>query len=148
MIPETAGFEASVRTFDRGVRRKVREIAHQVCQGIADAHGVEVVIEYVEECPVTLNDSGATAFAFETASELFGDSRTFTLPRPLTGTEDFSRVLERVPGAMVLIGACPDGHDLDTAPSNHSPHAVFDDSVLADGAALYSQLALRSLKQN
>ena len=145
VIPDTAGFEATVRTFDRGVRRKMREIVHQVCHGIADAHGVEVDIEYLEECPVTLNDSGATEFAFETAAELFGPSRTYVLPRPLTGTEDFSRVLEKVPGAMILIGACPEGQDPETAPSNHSPHAMFADSVLSDGAALYSELALRQL---
>ncbi|MBT0767950.1 amidohydrolase [Kineosporia sp. J2-2] len=148
VIPDTAGFEATVRTFDRSVRRQVRELVHQVCNGIADAHGVEVDIEYLEECPVTLNDAEATDFAFETAGGLFGDERMFALPRPLTGTEDFSRVLERVPGAMVLIGACPEGQDPETAPSNHSPHAVFADSVLADGAALYSELALRKLSVN
>ncbi|GAB3237734.1 M20 metallopeptidase family protein [Kineosporia babensis] len=148
VIPDTAGFEATVRTFDRGVRRKVREVVHQVCNGIADAHGVEVSIEYLDECPVTMNDSSATSFAFETAAELFGEQRTFVLPRPLTGTEDFSRVLERVPGAMVLIGACPPGRDPETAPSNHSPHAMFDDSVLPQGAALYAELALRQLKQS
>ncbi|GAA3616969.1 M20 family metallopeptidase [Kineosporia mesophila] len=145
VIPETAGFEATVRTFDRGVRRQVRDLVHQVCQGIADAHGVEVVVEYVEECPVTLNDVSATDFAFEAAANLFGESRTHTLARPLTGTEDFSRVLEKVSGAMVLIGACPEGHDPETAPSNHSPHATFDDAVLPDGAALYTELALRQL---
>ncbi|MCE0536763.1 M20 family metallopeptidase [Kineosporia rhizophila] len=147
VIPDTAGFEATVRTFDRGVRRKVRDVVHQVCHGIADAHGVEVSIEYLEECPVTMNDVSATDFAFQTASELFGEQRTFALPRPLTGTEDFSRVLERVPGAMVLIGACPEGRDPEMAPSNHSPHAAFDDAVLPDGAALYAELALRQLNR-
>jgi len=145
VIPETAGFEASVRTFDRSVRRQVREVVQQVCHGIADAHGVQVNIEYLEECPVTMNDSSATDFAVDTATELFGPSRTLVLPRPQTGTEDFSRVLERVPGAMILIGACPDGSDPRTAPSNHSPHAAFDDAVLPDGAALYAELALRRL---
>lgn len=94
-----------------------------------------------------MNDVSATDFAFQTASELFGEQRTFALPRPLTGTEDFSRVLERVPGAMVLIGACPEGRDPEMAPSNHSPHAAFDDAVLPDGAALYAELALRQLNR-
>lgn len=145
VIPETAGFEASVRTFDRGVRRRVREVVHQVCHGIADAHGVQVDIEYLEECPVTMNDSDTANFALDTAADLFGPARTMVLPRPQTGTEDFSRILERVPGAMILIGACPEGEDPDTAPSNHSPHATFDDAVLPDGAALYAELALRRL---
>jgi hypothetical protein len=31
------------------------------------------------------------------------------------------------------------------APSNHSVAALFDDAVLADGTALYAELALRRL---
>jgi metal-dependent amidase/aminoacylase/carboxypeptidase family protein len=51
----------------------------------------------------------------------------------------------RVPGAFVMLGACPPGSDPATAPFNHSADAVFDDEVLADGAALYAELALRRL---
>ena len=49
------------------------------------------------------------------------------------------------PGAFVMLGACPPGTDPLTAPTNHSAHAVFDDAVLADGAAPYAELALRRL---
>ena len=44
-----------------------------------------------------------------------------------------------------MLGACPPGADPETAPSNHSAAAYFDDAVLADGAALYAELALRRL---
>jgi hippurate hydrolase len=63
----------------------------------------------------------------------------------MAGAEDFSYVLEQVPGAFVMLGACPPGADPATAPFNHSADAVFDDAVLADGAALYAELALRRL---
>ena len=42
-------------------------------------------------------------------------------------------MLEQVPGAFVMLGACPPGTDPATAPFNHSAEAVFDDAVLADG---------------
>jgi amidohydrolase len=145
IIPNTACFEATVRTFDRSVRRQVRDLLQRVCRGIAEAHGVEVDIEYVDEYPVTVNDDDATAKAFRAADELFGPSRTMVLPRPITGTEDFSRVIERVPGAMVLLGACLEDRDPNTAPSNHSPRAAYDDRTLMDGAALYAELALEQL---
>jgi len=64
---------------------------------------------------------------------------------PLTGSEDFSFVLEQVPGAFLSLGACPPGTDPQTAPTNHAADAVFDDSVLATGTALYAELALRRL---
>jgi hippurate hydrolase len=145
IIPETATFEATVRTFDRSVRRQVRDMLQRVCSGIAEAHGLEVDIDYLEEYPVTVNDSSATELAFKAAEELFGPSRRSLMARPITGTEDFSRVIERVPGAMVLMGACLEGRDPHTAPSNHSPRAAFDDRTLADGAALYAELALEQL---
>lgn len=145
VIPETASFEATVRSFDRGVRRQVRDLLTQVCAGVAEAHGLEADVEYVEEYPVTTNDALATEVGLAAAGELFGADRTQVMRRPMTGTEDFSRVIERVPGAMMLLGACVDGRDPSTAPSNHSPHAAFDDRVLGDGAALYAELAMRHL---
>jgi hippurate hydrolase len=66
-------------------------------------------------------------------------------PNPIPGSEDFSFVLEQVPGAFVLLGACPPDADPATAPFNHSAEAVFDDAVLADGATLLAELALRRL---
>ena len=62
-----------------------------------------------------------------------------------TGAEDFSFVLEQVPGAYLMLGACPPGADPASAPNNHAGDAVFDDSVLGIGAALYAELALRRL---
>jgi metal-dependent amidase/aminoacylase/carboxypeptidase family protein len=71
--------------------------------------------------------------------------RAATPAQPLTGAEDFSYVLDQVPGAFIMLGASPPGASLDTAPSNHSAAAYFDDAVLADGTALYAELALRRL---
>jgi metal-dependent amidase/aminoacylase/carboxypeptidase family protein len=75
---------------------------------------------------------------------VYGEERFARLPNPIPGAEDFSRVLEAVPGTYAFLGACPTD-DLDTAPSNHSPLADFDDSVLGDGAALLAELADRRL---
>jgi metal-dependent amidase/aminoacylase/carboxypeptidase family protein len=81
-------------------------------------------------------------FAASTVREVFGEERFAELPNPMTGSEDFSRVLDRVPGAYAFLGACRTD-DPASAPANHSPRAAFDDSVLADGAALLAELALR-----
>jgi len=145
IIPETATFEATVRTFDAQVRGQVRDLATRVCRGVAAAHGLEVDVEYVEEYPVTVNDRSAVTFALDVAAEVLGEERSAVLEKPVTGTEDFSRVIAEVPGAMLFLGACLEGRDPLTAPSNHSPRAAFDDRVIVDGAALYAELALRRL---
>jgi hippurate hydrolase len=145
IIPDTAGFEATVRTFDDGVRDIVRQGCIEVCEGIAAAHGLEVDARFEGEYPATINDDDEAAFAGDVAAELFGPDRFTEMERPLTGSEDFSRVIAAVPGAMIFLGAALGERDPETAPNNHSPEAGFDDSVIADGTALYAELALRRL---
>ncbi len=141
VIPDEARFEATVRTFSKDNRTKIKRRLVEVVQGIAAAHGLEVEASFGMGYPVTVNDDGEAAFVGRTADELFGPGRYFVSPQPIMGSEDFSYVLEEVPGAFVFLGACPADRDPATAPYNHSPEAVFDDSVLSDGAALYATLA-------
>ncbi|MGW0199499.1 M20 metallopeptidase family protein [Nonomuraea sp. NPDC003201] len=141
VIPDEARFEATVRTFSKDNRTKVKRRLVEVVRGIAAAHGLEVEASFGMGYPVTVNDDGEAAFVGKTADELFGPGRYFVSPQPIMGSEDFSYVLEEVPGAFVFLGACPADRDPATAPYNHSPEAVFDDAVLSDGAALYATLA-------
>jgi hippurate hydrolase len=145
IIPETVHFDATVRTFSQATQEKVRPVLLDLIHGIARAHGLEVEASFEGLYPVTVNNAGAVDTVERTVAELFGEERFERLPNPLAGAEDFSRVLQRVPGAMVFLGAVIDGRDVDTAPSNHAPGAAFDDSVLPDGAALLAQLALGHL---
>ena len=142
IIPETVHFDATVRTFSQASQERVRPVLLDLVHGIARAHGLEVDASFEGLYPVTVNDATAVDTVQHTVGELFGEERFARMSNPLAGAEDFSRVLERVPGAMVFLGAAIEGRDAQTAPSNHSPEAAFDDSVLPDGAALLAQLAL------
>ena len=142
IIPETVHFDATVRTFSQATQEKVRPVLLELIHGIARAHGLEVDASFEGLYPVTVNNATSVDTVERAVGELFGEERFERLANPIAGAEDFSRVLARVPGAMVFLGAAIDGRDLETAPSNHSPEAAFDDSVLPDGAALLAQLAL------
>lgn len=143
VIPETASFEATVRTFSEGARDRMMTAAPRLLQGIAAAHAVAVEVEYAPEYPLTVTDHDETAFVADTVSGLFGADRHETLAHPISGSEDFSRVLDSVPGSFIGLGAAPAGVDPDRAPFNHAPQARYDDAVLADGAALYAELAIQ-----
>jgi amidohydrolase len=148
IIPEQARFEATVRSFRPEVREVLASGVPRVCEGIAAAHGVDVEVEYHAEYPVTVNSVDEVAYATETATEMFGAERFELAEHPITGSEDFSRVIGRVPGAMIFLGAAIEGRNHEDAPDNHSPLAAFDDVVLADGSALYATLAARRLASN
>ncbi|MEU4512858.1 M20 family metallopeptidase [Nonomuraea wenchangensis] len=145
VIPDEARFEATVRTFSKENRTLVKRRLVELVEGIAAAHGMTAETSFGMGYPVTVNDQDEAGFVGRTADELFGPGRYFVAPQPVMGSEDFSYVLERVPGAFVFLGACPPDLDPATAPYNHSPEARFDDAVLADGAALYASLAATRL---
>ncbi|GAA0941602.1 M20 family metallopeptidase [Nonomuraea longicatena] len=141
VIPDDARFQATFRTFSKENRALLKRRAVELAEGIAAAHGLRVETDFATGYPVTSNDGDETAFAGRAVDELFGPGRFSVLPNPVMGAEDFSYVLENVPGAFVFLGACPPDRDPATAPYNHSPEAAFSDSVLPDGAALYASLA-------
>jgi amidohydrolase len=145
VIPDDAHFLATVRSFSREARDRMREVAPALIRDVASAHGLTATAEFTNSYPVTINDQTEAQFAAQVVTDVFGERRYFPQPNPMAGAEDFSYVLDEVPGAFVMLGACPPALDPATAPFNHSADAVFDDAVLADGAALYAELALRRL---
>ena len=145
VIPDEANFVATIRSFSPQAREAIQKAAPKLVLDIATAHGVTATAEFRDGYPVTVNDADELAFAEQTVADVLGDGRYFAAPNPLTGSEDFSYVLEQVPGAFLMLGACTPDTDPFSAPFNHSAEAVFDDSVLPDGTALYAELALRRL---
>ncbi|MCX2748549.1 M20 family metallopeptidase [Arthrobacter sp. MI7-26] len=142
IIPESARFEATIRTFSEASRDRMMTAIPQLLKGIASAHGLEVDVDYRGEYPMTVTDEDETHTAENVISGMFGDSRLSRWATPISGSEDFSRVLAEVPGTFVGLSAVPRGVDHTTSPFNHSPYATFDDGVLSDGAALYAELAI------
>ncbi|WP_214105111.1 M20 metallopeptidase family protein [Acrocarpospora catenulata] len=145
VIPDTAYFEATVRSFSGATRERVKAGIRQLAEGVAAAHGLTADCSFGIGYPVTVNNGAEAEFAAETVRETFGEERYLTMPQPATGSEDFSYVLNEVPGAYLILGACAPGRDPASAPTNHSAEAAFDDAVLADGATLLAALATRRL---
>jgi amidohydrolase len=145
VIPDTAFLEGTIRTLSARNRADVVAAVRRVATHIGAAHGLEVEFEHEEGYPVTVNDPAAAAAVLEAATELLGKRASLLSPAPLMGAEDFSYVLQRVPGAMAWLGACPPGMDPATAPPNHSNLVVFDEEPLPAGVALYAHMALRAL---
>ena len=144
VIPDSAIFEATVRTFSAAALARVQASSVRLCTQIAAAHGLQAEVLFSGEYPVTVNDPDHADFALAVAADVFGQDRALLLRDPLMGSEDFSRVLAEVPGAFVFLGACA-GDDPATAPTNHSALARFDESVLPDAALLLAELARRRL---
>jgi hippurate hydrolase len=143
IIPESVELEGTIRTVSEETRATMAQLVEQVAAGIAAAHGATIEIEVVPGYPVTINDPAATAWFREIAVGLVGEAAVEDLPAPVMGAEDFSYVLQEVPGLMAFVGARPAGEDPHTAPQNHSNRVIFDEPSMAVGVAAYAAAALR-----
>lgn len=146
IIPPDATFAATVRAFSNGARDKLIKGLTGIVEGIAAAHGLGVDAVWHPGYPPVITDDGETEFAGAVIADRFGPDRLRWMPNPEPGAEDFSLVLQEVPGVFVFLGACPADLEPASAPANHAPQARFDDAVLADGAELLATLARRRLE--
>jgi amidohydrolase len=142
VIPETGRLEGTIRTTSEATRSIVHAGIERVLHGIAAAHGMRSEVEIVHGYPVTVNEAAFVERVAGVTKGLFGDQRYFTMPAPAMGAEDFSYVLQKVPGAMVFLGACPPGVGLAEAASCHSNRMLIDEDALAAGVALHAAVAL------
>lgn len=145
IIPETATLTGTTRTMSAERRKHVHEMIRQVADGIAAAHGVTAETDVVLGYPVTINDHGVAAATLEVAAELLGEDQVTELAAPSMGAEDWSYVLEEVPGVMAFLGACPDHLEPGNSPANHSNRVVFDEASLNVGVALHVAMVHRLL---
>jgi hippurate hydrolase len=146
VIPETASFGATVRVFSEENATKLKQYTQELVNSIAIGFGLTATVEFTRATKVLINDAQAISSVEKIAGEIFGAGRYINLPTPIAGGEDFASIVSEVPGAFVFVGACPPGTDHTTAATNHSNKAVFDDSVLGDGAALLASLAVDALR--
>lgn len=148
IIPETAFLEGTLRTLSDPVRTFVLDELHGVCTHTAAAYGCTAEIEIVPGYPVTVNDPDAAERIERLATAVLGADAVNPMAEPIMGAEDFSYVLQHVPGAMAFVGGCPPGSDPDTAAPNHSNRVVFDEDAMARGVAMYAALALDVLRDS
>ncbi len=145
VIPVRAELEGTIRTLSAASRSTVHELVGQVVHGIASAHGMTAELEIESGYPVTVNDAGFAGTVQDVATRVLGAERVVPMDNPIMGAEDWSYVLQEVPGAMAFLGACPPELDPDSAPGNHSNLVVFDEAALAAGVATYAAVALDTL---
>jgi len=145
VIPESAKLLGTLRSFSEKSRATAREGIERIARGIAKAHGIEASVNLVQGYPVTVNDDTFVSFAQSVATELFGERGFLRMPAPIMGAEDFSYVLQRMPGCMVFLGVAPDGTSHHHAHACHSNRMIMDESAMANGIAMHAAIADRFL---
>jgi hippurate hydrolase len=147
IIPESAHMEGTIRAFSEDSRNLVHSSIDRVAAGVAHAHGCSCEVKIAKGYPVTMNTPAMVELVEQATAATLGDGSYISAPNPDMAAEDFSYVLQDVPGAIMSLGACPDGvgHALDAA-ALHSNRMVLNEDVLHRGVAMYAAMAMASPK--
>jgi len=146
VIPEQAVLGGTIRTLSPQRRQEIRPALARLAQHIAQAHECTAEVTVTDGFPPTMNDGRAVAVMEQSALALPGGVYE-TMAHPIMGAEDFSYVLEKVPGAMAFLGVAPaDSNDPAGQPCIHSTRMLVDEAALPRGAALLAACASRFLE--
>jgi len=149
IIPETVEMLGTLRTTSEAARDNAHQGIRRVATNIAAAHLCEAEVDIKRGYPVTVNDAGFVDFARCIATELVGEDNYIPMPAPFMGAEDFSYVLQRMPGCMMFLGVMPEGHsDHDHVASCHSNRMILNEDAMAVGVAMHAAVAYRFLTES
>jgi hippurate hydrolase len=141
VIPQTARLSGTVRAFTREVMALVEAGLHRVARGTAEAFGATAKVDFREIFAPTINDDEAARFAADVCAEVVGEENVNRSPNLIVASEDFSFMLEKVPGCYFNIGnGAGEG-----ACEVHNPSYDFNDGALGLGATVFVRLVEKRL---
>lgn len=147
VIANFATLKGTLRTLSPDNRARLRQALEQLATHIAQAHGMTAELVITPGFPVTVCDARAVDLGEKVVREIAGDHAFQRLDHPIMGAEDFSYVLEKVPGAMFFLGVAHEGADWRSCCSIHSTRMMVDESVLPLGTAVLAGCAQRFLAE-
>jgi hippurate hydrolase len=144
VIPALATLELSVRALDPGVRKLLEQRIKAIATSQAESFGCKAEVDWKEGYCVLVNSENETNFARQVALDLVGAEHVVLNGPPLTGSEDFAFMLEKIPGSYLLIGN-GDG-DSAGACMVHNPGYDFNDDNIATGSDYWVHLTKEFFK--
>jgi hippurate hydrolase len=133
IIPQTATISGTARFFTREVGEKIEAALRRLADGVAGGFGATASVDWRLIFAPTINAAEPTELVKAAAADLVGEDKLQTNRAPVMGSEDFSFMMEKVPGAYLNLGNGPGF-------SPHHPGYNFNDEAIPYGAGMYARL--------
>ena len=157
VIPDTVTMSGTIRTYDEEVRTFIKQRIQEISEGVAASFRASAAVEFGKGCPVLKNDYDLSDATVTYLRELLGPAKAFTSGQiaamagggsgsKSAGSEDFAYVSHKVPSIMLALAAGEPSKGYKYP--QHHPMVKFDDTVLAQGSAVYAYAAMRWLEEH
>ena len=145
VIPGSVLMRLTVRAYRPEIRAMLRERITALVQAQAATLGVQAEVDYHWRYPALVNDVASTDFARQVALDWLGEEGLMPNLQPLTGSEDFSFMLEQCPGSYLIVGnGVGDTHGSGGC-MVHNPGYDFNDACLPLASTYWVKLTERFL---
>ena len=138
VIAPEANLLGTARSYTEENRQMIKSRMAEIIAGIGQTYGANIILDYEDGYPPTINDEDATHKARQAALKIVGDEGVIK-PFLTMGGEDFSYYSRRIPGSFIFIGSLPAGAEPQSIP-HHCSHFDIDERALLVGASFYIQL--------
>ena len=142
VIPQTAAMAGTVRTMKRETMTLIEAALRRVVSGVAAGLGTTAEVDFRLIFAPLPNDRQATQEMADAAAELVGEGDVDRNKPPASASEDFSFMLEKVPGAYINLG------NGEASAPVHNDRYDFNDEIIPLGAALYARVVERKLTRD
>ena len=126
------------RAFKREVMNQMEEGMKRIAKGVAEGFGATAEVDFRFIFAPLINDPDRTTELADAAASIVGEGRVDRAKPPGMGSEDFSFMMEKVPGAYIQVG------NGDSA-QLHNPAYNFNDEAIPFGSALYASIVEQKL---
>ncbi len=140
-LPGLARILGDARSFDPSVSARIEQQMRTIAEGTALTYNVTAEVAYSREFVPLVNDAALTGKVLSLAEDLYGSENVDIADKPMTGSEDFARFLDKVPGCFVFLG-----NGKNSAPL-HNASYDFNDDGLIHGANFHIGIVERRLRQ-
>ena len=138
VIPQTATLSGTTRAFSNEAMKKMETNMRRIAKGVAQGFGADAEVDYRLIFAPLINSADEVDAIADAAASMVGEANVERNWEPGMGSENFSFMMEKVPGAYIHVGNGPSA-DL------HNPAYNFNDDCTTYGAAMFATLIERRL---
>jgi len=143
IIPDSVRLHGTLRSFLPGTRNEFPNYILRIAEGVCNAFGASCELNIIKGYPATINSNHETEISASVALDLVGEDRILMNPVPSMVTEDFSYMLEALPGCYVWLGTGSENGNKDR--KLHCSNYDFNDEILSIGSAYWVKLVEKEL---